>query len=131
LTTDEQDILKLIIISNSNGEVSGKHFDLDDIDKDFEAHKSKLTTLQQKGVIYNKQEQEPDKYNFYSSLMQDFVRQQFDKSPSDPEGRAIVFKSSKFRTKITEKNVNIVKKVYRFLSSELKELLKGLFNKSE
>jgi hypothetical protein len=131
LTTDEQDILKLIIISNSNGEVSGKHFDLDDIDKDFEAHKSKLTTLQQKGVIYNKQEQEPDKYNFSSSLMQDFVRQQFDKSPSDPEGRAIVFKSSKFRTKITEKNVNIVKKVYRFLSSELKELLKGLFNKSE
>jgi hypothetical protein len=131
ITKDEQNLLKLIIISNSNGEVSGKRFTLNDIDKDFEANKSKLTTLQQKGVIYNKQDQEPDKYNFSSSLMQDFVRQKFEKNLSDPEERKVLFQSSKFRTKITEKNVNIVKKVYRFLSTELKELLKGLFNKSE
>ena len=87
--------------------------------------------MQQKGVIYNKQEQKRDKYNFSSSLMQDFVRQKFEKNLSDPEERKVLFQSSKFRTKITEKNVNIVKKLYRFLSSELKEFLKGLFNKSE
>ena len=131
LTTDEQDILKLIIISNSNGEVSGEHFDIDDIDKDFEANQSKLRTLQQKGVIYNKQEQEPGKYNFYSSLMQDFVRQKFEKSPSDPEGRAIVFKSNKFRTKIkiTQKQAKIGKKILRWFVKELSKI--NPFNKSE
>jgi hypothetical protein len=131
LTTDEQNLLKLIIISNSNGEVSGNRYSLDDIDKDFEANKSKLTTLQQKGVIYKKQEQEPDKYNFSSSLMQDLVRQKFEENLSNPEERKVLFQSSKLRTKITEKNVNTVKKMYRFLSAGLKELLKGLFNKSE
>ena len=116
LTTDEQYLLKLIIISNSNGEVSGKRYSLKDIDKDFEANKSKLTTLQQKGVIYNKQDQEPDKYNFSSSLMQDFVRQEFEKSTSDPEERKLLFESNKFRTKIkiTQKQVKIGKKNFRW-----------------
>jgi hypothetical protein len=116
LTTYEQYLLKLIIISNSNGEVSGKRYSLNDIDKDFEANKSKLRTLQQKGVIYNKQEQKRDKYNFSSSLMQDFVRQEFEKSTSDPEERKLLFESNKFRTKIkiTQKQVKIGQKNFRW-----------------
>jgi Cdc6-like AAA superfamily ATPase len=132
LTTDEQYLLKLIIISNSNGEVSGKRYSLKDIDKDFEVNKSKLTTLQQKGVIYNKQEQKRDKYNFYSSLMQDLVRQKFEKSLSNPEEREILFELERFRTKITQKEASILKKIYRWFLNLLKEISKIiLFNKSE
>jgi hypothetical protein len=132
LTTDEQNLLKLIIISNSNGEVSGNRYSLDDIDKDFEANKSKLTTLQQKGVIYKKQEQEPDKYNFSSSLMQDLVRQKFEKILSDLEEREIVFELERFRTKITQKEASILKTIYRWFLNLLKEISKIiLFNKSE
>jgi hypothetical protein len=130
LTTDEQNLLKLIIIFNSNGEVNGKRFSLDDIDKDFEANKSKLTTLQQKGVIYKKQEQEPDKYNFSSSLMQDLVRQKFEENLSDPEEREILFE--KFRTKITKKDINVGERIYGWLFNTLKEVSKiNPFNKSK
>jgi hypothetical protein len=132
LTVDEQYLLKLIIISNSNGAVSGKRYSLNDIDKDFEAHKSKLTTLQQKGVIYKKQEQKRDKYNFSPSLMQDLVRQKIEKSLSDPEEREIVFELERFRTKITQKEASILKKIYRWFLNLLKEISKIiLFNKSE
>ena len=120
LTRDEQYLLKLIIISNSNGEVSGKRYSLKDIDKDFEANKSKLTTLQQKGFIYKKQEQKRDKYNFSSSLMQDLVRQKFEKSLSDPEEREILFELERFRTKITQKEASILKKIYRWFLNLLK-----------
>jgi hypothetical protein len=88
--------------------------------------------LQQKGVIYKKQEQEPDKYNFSSSLMQDLVRQKFDQSTSEPEKREIVFESNKFRTKITKKEVNMGKKMSSLLLKVLKALSEiNHFNKSE
>jgi hypothetical protein len=88
--------------------------------------------LQQKGVIYKKQEQEPDKYNFSSSLMQDLVRQKFEKILSDLEEREIVFELERFRTKITQKEASILKTIYRWFLNLLKEISKIiLFNKSE
>ena len=83
LTTEEQKLLQLIVIDNFNGEVSGKRYSVDGIDKDFKANKFKLRTLEQKGVIYKNPDQ--DKYNFYSSLMQDLVVQEFAESISDPK----------------------------------------------
>ena len=132
LTTDEQGLLQLIVIDNLNGEVSGKRYYIDDLDKYFEANKSKLTTLQQKGVIYKKQEQKRDKYNFSSSLMQDLVRQKFEKSLSDPEEREIVFELERFRAKITQKEVNMLEKTSRLFFKALKALSEiNPFNKSE
>ena len=58
-------------------------YSVDGIDKDFKANKFKLRTLEQKGVIYKNPDQ--DKYNFYSSLMQDLVVQEFAESISDPK----------------------------------------------
>ncbi len=83
LTVDEQQLLQFIVIDNFNGEVNGKRYSIDDIDKVFREHRYKLTTLQQKGVIYKNPEQ--NKYNFYSSLMQDLVVQEFAESISDPK----------------------------------------------
>jgi Cdc6-like AAA superfamily ATPase len=132
LTTDEQRLLRLIVIDNLDGEVSGKRYSLDDIDKNFEENKSKLRTLQQKGVIYKKQEQKRDKYNFSSSLMQDLVRQKFEKSLSDPEEREIVFELERFRAKITQKEVNMLEKTSRLFFKALKALSEiNPFNKSE
>jgi hypothetical protein len=132
LTTDEQRLLQLIVIDNSNGEVSGNRYSLDGIDKNFEKNKSKLRTLQQKGVIDNKQEQKRDKYNFYSSLMQDLVRQKFEESLSDPEERKILFELGIFGAKLTQKEVNMLEKMSRFLSKALKALSEiNPFNKSE
>jgi hypothetical protein len=132
LTTDEQRLLQLIVIDNSNGEVSGNRYSLDGIDKNFEKNKSKLRTLQQKGVIDNKQEQKRDKYNFYSSLMQDLVRQKFEESLSDPEERKILFELGIFGAKFTQKEVNMLEKMSRFLSKALKVFSEiNPFNKSE
>ncbi|MDJ0518769.1 MAG: ATP-binding protein [Trichodesmium sp. MO_231.B1] len=106
LTADEQNLLLLIVIDNLNGEVSGKRYSLDDIDKVFERNRYTLTTLQQKGVIY--QNSEDDKYNFSSSLMQDLLVQEFDEKISDPREEKILFE--KFGIKVTEKQAKIAKK---------------------
>ena len=87
LTVDEQQLLQFIVIDNFNGKVDGKLYDVDDIDKVFREHRYKLTTLQQKGVIYKNPEQ--NKYNFSSSLMQDLVVKEFCESISDPKNRKI------------------------------------------
>ena len=87
LTVGEQQLLQLVVIDNFNGKVSGKLYAVDDIDKVFREHRSKLTTLQQKGVIYKNPEQ--NKYNFSSSLMQDLVVKEFCESISDPKNRKI------------------------------------------
>ena len=87
LTTDEQKLLQLIVIDNFKGEVNGKRYSDDDIDKVFEEKKYKLTTLEQKGVIYKNPDQ--DKYNFSSSLMQDLVVKEFSEGISDPKKRKI------------------------------------------
>jgi hypothetical protein len=83
LTVDEQQLLQFIVIDNFNGKVDGKLYDVDDIDKVFREHRYKLTTLQQKGVIYKNPEQ--NKYNFSSSLMQDLVVKEFCEGISDPK----------------------------------------------
>ena len=87
LTVDEQQLLQLIVIDNFNGEVSGKRYSIDDIDKVFRGNRSKLTALEQKGIIYNDPEQ--NKYNFSSSLMQDLVVKEFGEGISDPKNRKI------------------------------------------
>lgn len=89
LTTDEQNLLLLIVIDNSEGEVSGKSYSVDDIDRVFERNRYTLTTLQQKGVIYKNPEQ--DKYNFSSSLMQDLVVQEFAEKTLDPKKGELLF----------------------------------------
>ncbi|MCL2925841.1 MAG: hypothetical protein MGG11_10840 [Trichodesmium sp. MAG_R03] len=127
MTKYEQYILKLIIIYNSNGKISGKRYSVDNIDKYFEANKLKLMTLQEKGIIhiYNKQEQEPEEYNFFSSLMQDFVRQEFDKSISDPEERELVLEFDKFKINIPQQKVNMVKIMYRWFLKNIQKIIKN------
>ena len=78
LTVDERELLQLIVIDNFNGKVSGKRYSVNGIDQVFEENKYKLTTLEQKGVIYQNPDQ--DKYNFSSSLMQDLVVQKLAES---------------------------------------------------
>ena len=83
LTVGEQQLLQLVVIDNFNGKVSGKLYAVDDIDKVFREHRYKLTTLEQKGIIYNDLEQK--KYNFSSSLMEDLVVKEFGEGISDPK----------------------------------------------
>ncbi|MEM1167625.1 MAG: hypothetical protein AAGJ08_00650 [Cyanobacteria bacterium P01_H01_bin.35] len=105
LTADEQNLLLLIVIDNLNGEVGGKLYSVDDIDKVFERNRYTLTNLQEKGVIYKNSEQ--DKYNFFSSLMQDLVVQEFDENILESRERKIFFE---FGIKLTNKQVELVKK---------------------
>ncbi|MDY7002475.1 MAG: ATP-binding protein [Cyanobacteriota bacterium] len=132
LTVDEQNLLLCIVIDNLNGEVSGKRYSVDGIDKVFERNRYTLTTLQQKGVIYKIQEQ--DKYNFSSSLMQDLVVQKFDEKISDPREDKILFE--KFGIKLTEKQAKVVKKNVPFfvkIGGNFVKMISGInpFNKSE
>ena len=96
LTVDERELLQFIVIDNFHGKVSGKRYSVNGIDQVFEENKYKLTTLEQKGVIYQSPDQ--DKYNFSSSLMQDLVVQKLAESIWDPKKGKILFDS--FGTKI-------------------------------
>ncbi|NEO57810.1 MAG: AAA family ATPase [Okeania sp. SIO3B5] len=132
LTADEQNLLLGIVIDNLNGEVGGKRYSVDGINKVFERNRYTLTTLQQKGVIYQNSEQ--DKYNFYSSLMEDLVVQKFDEKISDPREDKILFE--KFGIKLTEKQAKAVKKNAPLINKILGTLIKvvpgiNLFNKSD
>ena len=132
LTVDEQNLLLCIVVDNLNGEVSGKRYSVDGIDKVFERNRYMLTTLQQKGVIYNNQEQ--DKYNFSSSLMQDLVVQKFDEKISDPREDKILFE--KFGIKFTGRQLKIVKKNVPFfvkIGGNIFKMISGITrsNKSE
>ncbi|NEQ39860.1 MAG: hypothetical protein F6K40_27870 [Okeania sp. SIO3I5] len=94
LTTEEQNLLKLIVINNLNGEVGEKLYSVDDIDKVIERNSYNLKTLEQQGVIYK--DLDYDKYKFSSSLMQDLVVQEFD--DLIPRKREVLFE--KFGIKI-------------------------------
>lgn len=106
LTEDEQNLLLLIVIDNLNGEVGGKRYSVDGIDKVFERNRYTLTTLQQKGLICKRTEQ--DKYNFSSCLMKDLVVQEFDQKISEPRKAKILF--DRFGIKFTERQLKTVKK---------------------
>ena len=132
LTADEQNLLLRIVIDNLNGEVSGKSYSVDDIDKVFDRNRYTLTNLQQKGVIYKNPEQ--DKYNFSSSLMEDLVVQEFSEKISDPREEKILFE--KFGIKFTEKQANKVKKNVPSIikiGGAIIKIISGInpFNKSE
>ncbi|NET24473.1 AAA family ATPase [Okeania sp. SIO1I7] len=105
LNENEKKILLLIVIKNAQGELRGERYFVDDIDKVFGNNKNLLKALQQQGVIYEISEQ--DKYNFYSSLMQDLVVQEFAESISDPKQRKILFDN--FGLKITAQQLEQVK----------------------
>jgi len=66
--------------------------------------------------------------------MQDFVRQEFDKSISDSEERELVLEfdnSDKFRTNLTQKKVNMIEIMYRWFFKNYQKLSKIIpFNKS-
>ncbi|NEQ39857.1 MAG: ATP-binding protein [Okeania sp. SIO3I5] len=86
---NEQEILKLIAIDNSKGKLRGKSYSLHGINKDFIRYSSILDNLEKKGLIY--QLEQTNKYNFYSSLMKDFVGKQLeDKNVSIAEDREIL-----------------------------------------
>jgi hypothetical protein len=64
--------------------------------------------------------------------MQDLVRQKFEESLSDPEERKILFELGIFGAKFTQKEVNMLEKMSRFLSKALKVFSEiNPFNKSE
>ncbi len=107
LTEDEKKLLLLIVIDNSTGEINGKSYLVDDIKGVFERNNNKLTTLQNKGIIYNQKEQ--GKYKFSSSLMQDLVIQEFGEEILDPKKREILFE--KFGIKITAEVLDKAKKI--------------------
>jgi hypothetical protein len=88
--TNEQDILHLILIDNSNnGELRGNYYSLDRIKKDFIRNSSILNSLQDKGFI--NPAKQLNKYNFTSSLMKDFIGDQLeDKNVSNAKDRKIV-----------------------------------------
>ncbi|MGB3513397.1 MAG: AAA family ATPase [Microcoleaceae cyanobacterium] len=132
LTEDEQKLLLLIVIKNSKGELSGDRYSVDDIDKVFGSNKNILTDLQQQGVIYELSEQK--KYNFYSSLMQDLVVQEFAESISEPKKRKILFDISGI--KITAQQLEEIKENTSFFLKIGRPILKIFsgfipFNKSE
>ena len=82
-------------------------------------------------ISINKQEQEPKQCNFFSSLMQDFVRQEFDKSISDSEECELVLEfdnSDKFRTNLTQKKVNMIEIMYRWFFKNYQKLSKIIKN---
>ncbi|MGD1807833.1 AAA family ATPase [Dapis sp. BLCC M126] len=130
LTTDEQNLLQLIVIDNLKGEVNGKRYSVDDIDKVFDRNSYILTTLEQKGVIYKNPEQ--DKYNFYSSLMQDLVIQEFAQNISDPKKLEIWF--DRFGIKIIAQQVDRAKETLPFVIKIVKPIIKpflGIFSQSK
>jgi hypothetical protein len=122
LTVGEQQLLQLVVIDNFNGKVSGKLYAVDDIDKVFREHRSKLTTLQQKGVIYKNPEQ--NKYNFSSSLMQDLVVKEFCESISDPKNRKIFL--DLYFGKMTTQQRDQVKEFVPFLIKIAQPIIKFL-----
>ena len=122
LTVGEQQLLQLVVIDNFNGKVSGKLYAVDDIDKVFREHRSKLTTLQQKGVIYKNPEQ--NKYNFSSSLMQDLVVKEFCESISDPKKRKIFL--DLYFGKMTTQQRDQVKEFSPFLMKIAQSIIKLL-----
>ncbi|NET43517.1 AAA family ATPase [Okeania sp. SIO2B3] len=130
LTADEQNLLQLIVIDNLKGEVSGKRYSVDDIDKVFDRNSYTLKTLEQKGVIYKNSEQ--DKYNFYSSLMQDLVIQEFAQNVSDPKKLEILF--DRFGIKIIAQQVDRAKETLPFVIKIVKPIIKpflGIFSQSK
>ena len=79
-------------------------------------------------ISINKQEQEPKQCNFFSSLMQDFVRQEFDKSISDSEERELVLEFDnydKFKINIPQQKVNMVKIMYRWFLKNIQKIIKN------
>jgi hypothetical protein len=122
LTVGEQQLLQLIVIDNFNGKVSGELYDVDDIDKVFREHRYKLTTLQQKGVIYKNPEQ--NKYNFSSSLMQDLVVKEFCEGISDPKKRKIFL--DLYFGKMTTQQRDQVKEFLPFLMKIAQSIIKLL-----
>ncbi|MEB3339274.1 MAG: ATP-binding protein [Okeania sp.] len=83
---DEQKILKLIVIDISKGDVGGKHYSVDGIDKEFIRNRSVLDGLQEKGLIYKLVP--GNKYDFSSSLMKDFVREKFEENEDNKVAKA-------------------------------------------
>jgi len=109
---NEQEILKLIAIDNSKGKLRGKSYSLNGIDQEFIRNSSILNSLKQKGFIYELDK--PNKYNFYSSLMKDFVVQEFAENLSD--SREVLFNI--FGIKITSKHKQpVIKALLGIMSS--------------
>ena len=126
--TNEQDILHLILIDNSNnGELRGNYYSLDRIKKDFIRKSSILNSLQDKGFI--NPAKQLNKYNFTSSLMKDFIGDQLeDKNVSNAKDRKIVINLfiikitlgqwEQFKQKI-QPLTNLISPLARFINSLL------------
>ena len=86
---NEQKILGLIFIDNSKGKSKGNSYSIAGIEKEFIRNIRILTSLQEKGFI--NQVKQPNKYNFTSSLMTDFISDQLeDQNVSNAKDRKIV-----------------------------------------
>lgn len=95
---NEQKILGLIFIDNSKGKSKGNSYSIAGIEKEFIRNIRILTSLQEKGFI--NQVKQPNKYNFTSSLMTDFISDQLeDQNVSNAKDRKIVI--NLFMIKIT------------------------------